>query len=29
VSAALWFKKKYFPFVVDTPTGICHVTCKP
>ncbi len=29
VNAALWFKKKYFPYAVETPTGICHVTCKP
>ena len=29
VNVALWFKKKYFPFAVETPTGICHVTCKP
>ncbi|PXF55161.1 MAG: arsenical-resistance protein [Deltaproteobacteria bacterium] len=29
VNVALWFKKKYFPFAVETPTGVCHVTCKP
>jgi ACR3 family arsenite transporter len=29
VNAALWFKRKYFPFAVQTPTGVCHVTCKP
>jgi ACR3 family arsenite transporter len=29
VNAALWFKRKYFPFAVETPTGICHVSCKP
>jgi len=29
VNVALWFKRKYFPFAVETPTGICHVTCKP
>ena len=28
VNVALWFKKKYFPFVVTTPSGVCHVTCK-
>jgi len=28
VNVALWFKQKYFPFTVETPTGICHVTCK-
>jgi len=29
VTVALWFKKKYFPYTVETPAGICHVTCKP
>jgi ACR3 family arsenite transporter len=29
VNVALWFKKKYFPFATKTPTGICHVACKP
>lgn len=29
VNVALWFKKNYFPFAVETPTGICHVTCEP
>jgi len=29
VNVALWFKKKYFPYALETPTGICHVTCKP
>jgi len=29
VNVALWFKKKYFPYAVKTPTGICHVSCKP
>jgi ACR3 family arsenite transporter len=29
VNVALWFKRKYFPYVVDSPTGICHVTCEP
>jgi len=29
VNVALWFKRKYFPFTKETPTGICHVTCKP
>ncbi len=29
VNVALWFKRKYFPFTVETPTGVCHVTCKP
>lgn len=29
VNVALWFKRKYFPHAVETPTGVCHVTCKP
>jgi ACR3 family arsenite transporter len=29
VNVALWFKKKYFPYAVETPTGVCHVSCKP
>ena len=29
VNVALWFKQKYFPYAVETPTGLCHVTCKP
>ncbi|MBI4345172.1 MAG: ACR3 family arsenite efflux transporter [Euryarchaeota archaeon] len=29
VSVALWFKKRYFPYAVYTPIGVCHVTCKP
>jgi ACR3 family arsenite transporter len=29
VNVALWFKRKYFPYVIETPTGICHVTCEP
>ena len=29
VNAATWFKRKFFPFAVETPTGVCHVTCKP
>jgi ACR3 family arsenite transporter len=29
VNVALWFKKKYFPYALETPTGVCHVTCKP
>ena len=27
VHVALRFKRKYFPFTVQTPTGVCHVTC--
>jgi len=29
VNVALWFKRKYFPFAVETPTGVCHMTCEP
>jgi ACR3 family arsenite transporter len=29
VNVALWFKKKYFPYAVETPLGICHLSCKP
>jgi len=29
VNVALWFKKRYFPFAVETPIGICHLTCEP
>jgi ACR3 family arsenite transporter len=29
VNVALWFKKRYFPYAIETPTGICHMTCKP
>jgi ACR3 family arsenite transporter len=29
VTVALWLKKKYFPYAVETPTGICHLSCKP
>ena len=28
-NVALWFKKKYFLYAVETPTGIYHVTCEP
>ena len=29
VNVALWFKRRYFPFAVETLTGVCHVTIKP
>ncbi len=29
VNVALWFKKRYFPYAVETPTGIYHLICKP
>jgi ACR3 family arsenite transporter len=28
VNVALWFKRKYFPYAIETPTGVCHMTCK-
>jgi ACR3 family arsenite transporter len=28
VSVALYFKRKYFPFAVETPAGVCHVSCE-
>jgi ACR3 family arsenite transporter len=29
VNVALRFRKKYFPYAIQTPTGVCHVTCEP
>jgi ACR3 family arsenite transporter len=29
VNVALYFKRKYFPYAVETPTGVCHVACPP
>ena len=29
VHVALWLKRRYFPYAVETPTGVCHVTCEP
>ena len=29
VNVALFFKRKYYPYVVETPLGVCHVSCKP
>jgi arsenite transporter len=29
VHLSLWFKKKYFPYAVETPTGVCYVSCNP
>jgi ACR3 family arsenite transporter len=28
VNVALWFKRKYFPYAMETPAGVCHVTCR-
>jgi ACR3 family arsenite transporter len=29
VNVALWIKRKYFPHALATPSGVCHVACKP
>ncbi|HQO79171.1 MAG TPA: ACR3 family arsenite efflux transporter [Thermodesulfobacteriota bacterium] len=29
VNVAFWIKRKYFPYAVETPTGVCHVSCEP
>jgi ACR3 family arsenite transporter len=29
VNVAIWFKRRYFPYALTTPTGVCHVTCNP
>lgn len=29
VNIAPWFEHRYFPFTVQTATGVCHVTSKP
>jgi ACR3 family arsenite transporter len=28
VHLSLWFKKKYFPFAKETPSGVCYYTCR-
>jgi len=28
VNVALWLKQRYFPYVKETPMGVCHVACK-
>jgi len=28
VNVALWFRKKYFPYALETPIGVCYVSCK-
>jgi len=28
VNVAFWMKRKYFPYIVETPMGVCHVSCK-
>ncbi|OGP53412.1 MAG: arsenical-resistance protein [Deltaproteobacteria bacterium RBG_13_52_11] len=29
VNVAIFFKKRYFPYTVKAPRGICHLSCKP
>ena len=29
VNVALFFRKKYFPHAVQTPAGVCYLSCKP
>ena len=29
VNVALWLKRRYFPYSVETPSGICHLSCEP
>ncbi len=29
VRVALWLKRRYFPYAQETPTGVCHLSCKP
>ena len=29
VTVALYFRRKYFPYSVNTPLGVCHVACPP
>ncbi len=29
VNVALWFRRKYFPYALKTPTGVCHLSCEP
>jgi len=28
VNAAIYFKKKYFPYAMETLSGVCHVKCE-
>ncbi|WP_243313456.1 ACR3 family arsenite efflux transporter [Fundidesulfovibrio agrisoli] len=29
VNVALWIRRRWFPHAVETPLGVCHVSCKP
>jgi ACR3 family arsenite transporter len=28
VNFSLWIRRKYFPYAVETPKGVCYVSCK-
>lgn len=28
VHLSLWIRKRYFPYAVETPTGVCYMSCK-
>jgi len=28
VNVALWIRRRWFPYVMETPTGVCHVSCE-
>jgi ACR3 family arsenite transporter len=29
VNVALYFRRRYFPYVAQGPTGVCHLSCEP
>jgi ACR3 family arsenite transporter len=29
VNVAIRFREKYFPYAVETPAGVCHLSCRP
>ena len=29
VHLAIWIRKRYFPYALETPTGVCYVKCEP
>jgi len=29
VNVAFWFRRKYYPYAVQTPVGVCHLSCEP
>jgi ACR3 family arsenite transporter len=28
VNVALWLRRKFFPYAVETPDGICYLSCR-